>query len=92
MSCALSWRYTHRMKRQPFFRKEDQAPTAASPLPSKKFTSDHQIGFSSDEVSKAAYYIYLHQGSQPGYELQHWEEAKKQLQARQNISRTAVVL
>ena len=40
----------------------------------------------------AAYYIYLHQGSQPGYELQHWEEAKRQLLAKQNIARTAVVL
>jgi len=80
------------MKQQPFSRKADRTPATASPLPDKKFTSDPQRTFSSDEVSEAAYYIYLNQGSQQGYEVQHWEEAKKQLLAKQNISRTSIIL
>jgi hypothetical protein len=69
------------MKDQSFFREEHQILPTAS-LPSKNLTST----FSSEAVAEAAYYIYLNQGSQQGYAVQHWEEAIRQLQAKQNIA------
>ncbi len=43
-------------------------------------------GPSTGEIAKRAYQIYEHQGSQPGHDVQNWQEAEAQLVTEGNFT------
>jgi hypothetical protein len=57
-------------------------PPAATVAP--KQDGGIAFGPSHDDVAKRAYSIYVSQGSRPGCDIQHWQEAEAQLVEEHN--------
>jgi hypothetical protein len=60
------------------------APAPSAPAEIKQKGIDFTP--SENEVAKRAYQIYENQGSRPGYDIQHWQEAEAQLVAERNFT------
>ncbi len=57
-----------------------QPATAPVTAPTARKTESNHLP-TQDEISKRAYYNYLHEGSKPGNDLFHWLEAEADLTA-----------
>jgi hypothetical protein len=67
---------------------QNQHPVNVAPLPDAADPRQNGVEFgpSQDDVAKRAYSIYENQGSRPGYDVQHWQEAEAQLVEERNCA------
>jgi len=69
-------------------REQNPIPVNQSPLADWDQLEQRGVAFgpSPRDVAKRAYYIFLNQGSLPGFDIQHWQEAEAQLVEERNIT------
>jgi len=78
------------MKRNNFFRDQNQRPAGASVPVAAVGLNQTERNFvpSPDEVARKAYFSYVNQGSSSGHEVQHWLAAEAELIAERKLTRT----
>jgi len=69
-------------------REQNPVPVNQSPLADWDQIEQCGVAFGPSErdVAIRAYYIFLNQGSLPGFDIQHWQEAEAQLVAERNCT------